>query len=336
MSVTIADIAADARVSVPTVSRVINGADSVSEELRERVIRSVEKMNYKPSAAARSLITKRSNIIAVVEADITNPVTARILWEIDDCCMKNNKIMLTCNYDFSNEKAIFLLDKLLERSVDGLIFMGVCLEEKLLAKLREFSCPVVLAQQGVESDTCEFITVTDDSYHAARDVTDFLIQAGHQRIAYLGGDANDYTNGKLRLKGYLDKMQENGLEVPQTYIWQGAFSVNAGFRGMQEVYEKSLKLPTAVVCGSDMIAVGAIRFLKSVGLKVPQDISVFGFDDSVSDIFEIPLSTVRSCNRGEILCEQLFKKRGKDEKKEWVYYPYQVLRRNSTRRCQQP
>lgn len=334
MAVTIADIAADAKVSVPTVSRVINGAGTVSEELRERVIRSVEKMNYKPNAAARSLITKRSDIIAVVEADITNPVTARILWEIDACCMKHNKIMLTCNYDSSNEKAIFLLDKLLERHVDGLIFMGVHLDEPLLAKLREFSCPVILAQQGVESGECEFTTVTDDSYHAARDVTDFLIQEGHRRIAYIGGDANDYTNGKLRLQGYLNAMEENGLEVPASYIRQEQFSIEGGHQGMKDIYENNLKLPSAVVCGSDMIAVGAIRFLKSVDLSVPKDISVFGFDDAVSDIFEIPLSTVRSCKRGEILCEQLFKKQEEQGKKEWIYYPYQVLRRNSTRRHQ--
>lgn len=334
MAVTIADIAADAKVSVPTVSRVINGSETVSEELRERVIRSVEKLNYKPNAAARSLITKRSDVIAVVEADITNPVTARILWEIDACCMKNNKIMLTCNYDYSNEKAIFLLDKLLERNVDGLIFMGVCLDEALLAKLREFSCPVILAQQGTESGECEFTTVTDDSYHATRDVTDFLIQEGHQRIAYIGGDANDYTNGKLRLQGYLDAMKASSLEVPLSYIRQEQFSIDSGWQGMREIYENNLKLPTAVVCGSDLIAVGAVRFLKSVGLSVPGDISIFGFDDSVSDIFELPLSTVRSCRRGEILCEQLFKKRDNPEKKEWIYYPYQVLRRNSTRRFQ--
>lgn len=334
MAVTIADIAADAKVSVPTVSRVINGAETVSEELRERVIRSVEKLNYKPNAAARSLITKRSDVIAVVEADITNPVTARILWEIDACCMKNNKIMLTCNYDYSNEKAIFLLDKLLERNVDGLIFMGVCLDEALLAKLREFSCPVILAQQGTESGECEFTTVTDDSYHATRDVTDFLIQEGHQRIAYIGGDANDYTNGKLRLQGYLDAMKASSLEAPLSYIRQEQFSIDSGWQGMREIYENNLKLPTAVVCGSDLIAVGAVRFLKSVGLSVPGDISIFGFDDSVSDIFELPLSTVRSCRRGEILCEQLFKKRDNPEKKEWIYYPYQVLRRNSTRRFQ--
>ena len=334
MAVTIVEVATDAKVSVSTVSRVINGVGTVSEELRKRVLKSVEKLNYKPNATARNLITRRSDVIAVVEADITNPVTAQILREIDACCMKNNKIMLTCDYDYSNDKAVFLLDKLLERNVDGLIFMGIHLDDVLLAKLREFSCPVILAQQGVETGECEFTTVTDDSYHATRNVTDFLIQDGHKRIAFIGGDANDYTNGKLRLRGYLDAIKESALEVPPSYIKQEQFNIDSGVRMMRDIYENNLKLPTAVVCGSDLIAVGAIRFLKSVGLQVPGDISIFGFDDSVSDIFEPPLSTVRSYRRGEILCEQLFKNQDEQEKKEWIYYPYRILRRNTTRHFQ--
>ena len=245
--------------------------------------------------------------------------------------MKNNKIVMTCDYDYSNRKAAALLSKLQERNVDGVIFMGVNLDEEILNRLREFECPVILAQQGVESDFCEFTTITDDSYHAAIDVTNFLIHEGHKRIAYIGGEENDYTNGKLRLQGFLDTMKENGLEVPDSYIVQGEFSLEGGKKGMEKIYENNLLLPTAVISGCDLIAVGAIRYLKSAKIKVPEEVSIFGFDDSVSNLFELPLSTVRSYDRGKLLCEQLFKECDSDEDKKWIHYPYQVLRRNSTR-----
>lgn len=332
MAAKIGDIAADANVSISTVSRVMNGSKTVSDELKDRVMRSVEKLNYIPNAAARSLITQKTDVIAVVEADLTNPITAKILRQIDECCVKNDKVVMICDYDYSNEKAVALLTKLLERNVDGVIFMGVALDEQILEKLREFECPVILAQQGVEAEECEFTTVTDDSYHAAVDVTNFLIHEGHTNIAYIGGSKDDYTNGKLRLKGFLDAMKENGLKVPESYIVQGEFSMEAGMLGMKKIYENNLTLPTAVVSGNDLLAAGAIRYLKSAKLKVPDDVSVFGFDDSVSDLFEIPLSTVQSYDKGKILCEQLFKEQDAEGKKEWLYYPYKVLRRNSTRR----
>lgn len=331
MAATIYDVAADAKVSISTVSRVLNDSESVSDSLRQRVLQSIEKFNYKPSAAARSLITKKTNMIAIIVADILNPITAKQIKEIDQYCRKRKKLTITCDYDCDNNKAIDLLDNMLEKQVDGVVFMGVTLNDQLLEKLKEFDCPVVLANQGVESKKYDFTIITDDSYHATRDVTYFLINEGHQRIAYIGGEQSDYTNGKLRLKGFLNAMKENNLAVPESYVIQGEFTLEAGKKGMKNIYETNMDLPTAVIAGSDMIAVGIIRYLKTVGIKVPEDISVFGFDDSVSDIFELPLSTVRSCDRGKIICEQLFADQTSKEK-EWLYFPYKVLRRNSTKR----
>ena len=138
--ITIREVAKDAGVSVSTVSRVMNGTAIVSEELRERVMDSVKRLNYRPNAAARSLITQRTDLIAVIEADMTNTVTTTILKEIDDYCTKNNKVMMTCDYGGNNDKAILLLNKLLERNVDAVVFMGIVLDERIIKKLEEFSC----------------------------------------------------------------------------------------------------------------------------------------------------------------------------------------------------
>ena len=334
MEVTIKDIAADAGVSVSTVSRVMNDSKSVSPELKKRVMASIEKFHFRPNAAARSLVTKNTGLVAVLEADVRNPITAIHLKQISDVCMKHNKVVIVCDYDFNQEKALLLMDNMLERNIDGLIFQGVHLTDEILKKLRRFECPVVLGNQGPPEDmSCEFPAVTVDSYNAARDMTKFLISEGHKHIAYVGGNKEDYTNGTLRLRGFLDAMKEADLPVQDSYIYQGGFTPEDGEKGMNQIYENSLDLPTAVIAGSDIIAVGGIRCLKAHKLKVPEDISVAGFDDSISDIYEPQLSTVKMFDQGEIFYDALFgdKEAGKNTSK-WNYFPYQIVRRSSTRR----
>ena len=179
---------------------------------------------------------------------------------------------------------------------------------------------------------CEFPAVTVDSYHAAKDMTRFLISEGHKHIAYVGGSSEDYTNGTLRLRGFLDGMREADLQVQDSDIYQGEFSTEFGEKGMNQIYENSLELPTAVVTGSDIIAAGVIRCLKAHKLKVPDDISVAGFDDSISDIYDPPLTTVRMLDQGEVFYKALFEEKGEACVNEWCYFPYQIVRRSSTRR----
>lgn len=331
MEVTIKDIAADAKVSVSTVSRVMNGSKTVSNELKQRVMASIEKYNFKPNVAARSLVTKNTDLVAVVEADVRNPITAMHLKQISDVCMKHNKVVISCDYALDNNKALFLLDKMLERNIDGLIFNGVELTDEVMEKLRQFHCPVVLANQGMADGSTEFTTVTVDSYHVAKEITEFFIREGHGRIAYVGGGKNDYTNGYLRLKGYCDAMEEAGLEIPDSYTVQTEFSPEGGALGMKKIYENSIRLPTAIVTGSDLIAVGVIRYLNALNIAVPGEISVFGVDDSVSDYFDPPLSTVRMYKQGEILYDALFGEQAEAKEKKWIFFPYKLIRRNSTR-----
>lgn len=205
MKVTIKDIAANAGVSVSTVSRVMNDSKTVSDELRQRVMDSIHEFHFRPDAAARSLVTKSTGLVAVLEADVRNPITAIHLKQISDVCMKNDKVVIVCDYDFNQEKALILLDNMLERNIDGLIFQGVHLIEEIMKKLKRFNCPVVLGNQGPPEDMeCEFTTVTVDSYRAMKDATKFLIGEGHKRIAYIGGGEEDYTNGTLRLNNVIN------------------------------------------------------------------------------------------------------------------------------------
>lgn len=329
--VTIGDIAKDAGVSISTVSRVLNGNDRVSEEKRMRVQSSISRYHYHPSLVARTMITKRSEMIAVVEADARNPGTIRIIEEINQYCTENQQFLVICDYQQDAKRAQQILDSLLERNIDGLVFMGIQFDDQLLNKLKRFQCPVVLAQQEPEKDHT-FSTLIDDSYHGMRSVVSVLADAGHRKIAFIGGNENDFSNGKERYRGYIDEMKHQGLDIPSAYVEQTEFTMHGGWSGMKKIYEESSTLPTAVACGSDLIAAGCIRFLRSYGMKVPDDISVFGYDDSVDDLFEVPLSTVRSYDRGRLICEQLFRQMNGEINPKRIVYPYKVIRRMSTRR----
>ena len=126
----------------------MNDSKSVSPELKERVMKSIKKFHFRPNAAARSLVTKNTGLVAVLEADVRNPITAIHLKQISDVCMKHNKVVIVCDYDFDEEKALLLMDNMLERNIDGLIFQGVHLNDRLMKKLHRFECPVVLGKPG--------------------------------------------------------------------------------------------------------------------------------------------------------------------------------------------
>lgn len=329
------DIARDAGVSMSTVSRVINGYKGISEDLRQRVEESIDKYNYKPNAAARSLITKRTDLIAVVQPNLENPTMSNVLKEIAKCCSDSGRTMIVCDYDSDNQKAIQALDSMLEHNVDGVIFFGIYFTDELIEQLKQFTCPVILVNQeipGREGKEILFTTVTSDNYKRSCDATEFLLKDNHRRIAYIGGPKEDYSNGQLRLRGYLDTMKKYGVPVPESYIVQTNFSIEGGKIGMRRIYEEASMLPTAVLCGSDMIAAGCIRYLQSMKQRVPEDISVFGHDDSLHDIFEIRLSTSSTEDNGQIICDRLFAEQEKNLKKEIIYYPYRLIRRQSTKR----
>ena len=329
------DIARDAGVSISTVSRVINGYKGISEELRQRVEESISRYNYKPNAAARSLITKRTDLIAVVQPNLENPTMANVLKEIAKCCSDSGRTMIVCDYDSDNDKAIQALDSMREHNVDGVIFFGIYFTDELIERLKQFTCPVILVNQEIpdrEGEELLFTTVTSDNYQRMCDATEFLLKDNHRRIAYVGGQKQDYSNGQLRLRGFLDTMKKYDVPVPETYIAQTDFSIEGGKEGMRQIYEGASILPTAVLCGSDMIAAGCIRYLQSMKLRVPEDISVFGHDDSLHDIFEIGLSTSSTENNGQIICDRLFAEQENSLKREKIYYPYRLIRRQSTRR----
>lgn len=337
MPVTIQDIAKEANVSIATVSRVINGSKTVSPELKKRVNDVIQKRNFKPNSLARGLITKKTNIIGIIVPDLSNPIFGALTKGINNVCEKKDYTLMVCESGGKKEKEIELLKVLEDKKIDGVLFAGVDINASLVEELEKKEYPKVLVTQEAADGEERIFTVVHDNVKATYDAVSFLIENGHKRIAFIGGPENDFSSGQKRLKGYKLALNENKLKVPDSYIEHGDFTFESGFYCMRKIYEENPLLPTAVMVCNDIMAIGAIRFLKSAKVLVPNDISIMGFDDSELGKYYSPeLSTVRISyfDEGVKAAKTLFKlmsnKNYLISKTQFV--PHKIIRRNSVRK----
>ena len=335
MAVTIADIAKEAGVSISTVSRVINNTKPVSPELKERVYRIIEKNHFTPNALAQGLITKKTNIVGVIVPDISNAVFGALTKGINSVCSNKGYTIMVCESGGELERELNLLNILEDRQIDGVLFAGVDVNQELVDAMQRKDYPVVLVTQECSVKENIIDTVTHDNVQALYDVVMFLHENGHERIAYLGGPEYDFSSGQKRLKGYKEALSALKISVPYSYIEQVRFSFQGGYEGMKRIYEENSILPTAVVTGSDLIAIGAVQFLNGQGIGVPEEISVIGFDDlDFATYFRPELSTVRIpyFEEGEIAAKELLKyMTGSKTKASTHYVPHKIIRRGTVK-----
>lgn len=337
MSITIQDIAKEAKVSISTVSRVINDSKTVSPELKKRVEEVIKRNDFKPNSLARGLITNKTNIIGIIVPDISNPVFGALTKGINSVCEQKNYTLMVCESGGKQEKEIELLKILGDKKIDGVLFAGVDVNTTLIDGMKKNEFPVVLVTQEASVGEEMLYTVVHDNIRATYDAVSFLIENNHKKIAFIGGPENDYSSGQKRLTGFQLALKENEIVVPDSYIEHGDFSFDSGYNCMKRIYEENLVLPTAVMVCNDVMAIGAIRFLKSANVSVPDDISILGFDDSeIGKYFTPELSTVRISyfDEGVKAAKTLFKLMSKKNTPipKTQFVPHKIIRRNSVRR----
>jgi DNA-binding LacI/PurR family transcriptional regulator len=265
------DVAKKAKVSRALVSLVMRGEPNVSETRRRRVLRAAEELGYRPNAYARSLASKRLHTIGVLINDVTNPYFGGVYSSLANAAEEAGFDLLVAPGIRSAEKESALVRTLLEHRVAGLALLSPLMPTKELRSLTT-SWPTVLI--GRDASLASVDVVTTDEHQAARLVLDHLTGLGHREIVHVTGGSN--RPAKDRAKAYRAAMAELGLEPRQV---AGAFSHEAGQEAAREILELS-PLPTAVIAANDLIAVGAMGVFESRGLRVPDDISVVGYDDS--------------------------------------------------------
>ena len=335
MGVTIEDIAREAGVSIATVSRVINKTKPVSAQLRDRVYEVIERNHFKPNSLAQGLITKKTNTIGIIVPDISNAVFGKLTKGINSIFSKLGYTVVLCESQGRLEEEIKLLELQEEKQVEGLLFAGVDVNHTLVKEMQKRDYPVVLVTQEASEDEGVVHTVIHNNEAAMYDAVRFFLDNEHRRIAYLGGPKNDYSSGKKRLKGYRRALEEVGIPINESYIQQVEFSFEAGYQGMKTLYEENSKLPTAVVTGSDVIAVGAMQYLDNMRVRIPDDISIMGFDDSEFATYIKPeLSTVRISYFDEgVKAARMLLKLIREEEVQPIteYVGHKIIRRSTTK-----
>lgn len=283
------DVARVANVSAATVSRVLSNNRYVSQETRRKVLEAVEQLGYKPNRLASNFRKMTSRTVIVVMPGISNPFFAQILKAFNDVARHRGYHVLLgdTGNDLNGEREFIELVK--AKFVDGVLLATARIPKEEIAQVSE-AIPVVLA--------CEYIdgfaipTVAIDNVGAARAATQYLISLGHRQIAHLSGPLS-VVLGRDRLKGYRQALLANEIPVDEAVIREGDFSVRAGY----ELTRKLLAMqnrPTAVFAANDEMAIGAMRAAKELGLSVPAELSVVGFDDiPLSTLVEPTLTTIR-------------------------------------------
>ena len=285
-----ADVAAAAGVSHQTVSRVVNHPERVRPETRERVRDAIRQLNYRPNNAARALVTRRTMLIGVVNPGEARFGPARTTMAIEEAASRAGyATTLAVMRDAPTASVDAALDSFLDLGVDGVIVIAPVTRVALAARALSASLPVVIVAAGLR-ESASFHVVAVDQEAGARLATRHLLELGHRDIVHISGP-NAWFDARSRIVGWRDELQAAGIAPPP--IIAGGWDAIDGYRIGQRLIREQ-RLPDAIFAANDLLALGLIRACHQAGVRVPDDVSVVGFDDiDGADFFEPPLTTVR-------------------------------------------
>jgi LacI family transcriptional regulator, galactose operon repressor len=286
---TIREVAEHAQVSVATVSHVMNQTRFVDPETQERVRQAIKELGYRPNLLARSLRRRETRTIGLLVPDNANPFFAEFARVIEDAGFAEGYSVILCNSDRSETKEAAYIDVLLAKQVDGLIVLSATDRVDLLQRVLDVGVPLVVVDRNLAGMPVSQVLVANEQggHLAGR----YLAGLGHRRVGCIGGpsDANPSWG---RVTGFVRAMREAGADIPPEAIVSGDFRYAGGEAGMRALLDRDLGL-TAVFAANDLMAIGAMITLRRAGLRVPDDVSVIGFDNILPASMMIPpLTTV--------------------------------------------
>jgi len=329
VTVTLAEIAQVAGVSIATVSRVLSNADyPLKEETRQRILKLAEEMGYKPNLIARSLQSNRSHLVGVIVDRMQSPFSAITVQGIQDG-LRNAGYSISIAYsNRDQELAMEAIDAFYSRQVDGIIILNSWLHTYNDPILALQDRPFVFVNR-VFSNCIQNCVGPGDRY-GAQLATQHLVDLGHQRIGYING-RHDWIEAQNRLSGYRDILARHGLPMGEDLIRQGDWSVDSGYKAAQELLALEER-PTAIFVANDIMALGAIYAIQEADLQIPKDIAIVGYDDRDFAAWIRPaLTTVRmpSYEMGQAAARLLLKQFDGEELEDATHIPGQLIIRES-------
>lgn len=329
-TITIYDVAKEADVSMATVSRVVNGNPNVKPMTRKRVLEVIEKLDYRPNAVARGLASKKTTTIGVIIPDITNLYFSSLARGIDDIAAMYKYNIILAHSDQSESKEIQVLQALLAKQVDGIIYMGYSLSNELREEMLRSRTPVVLA--GTVDEHEQFGSVNIDIREAISECVTKLIANGNKRIAYVSGSQTDPSSGLYRLDGYKTALEENDFKFDASLVIESSYSYTEGEKIISHLQASGA---TAVITGDDEIAVGILNAALNRNVKVPEELEIITSNNSKLTYLVRPqLSTIMPplYDIGAVSMRLLTKIMNKEEiEQKQILLPYKIEYRKSTK-----
>jgi LacI family transcriptional regulator len=331
--VDIRDVARRARVSTATVSRTVNQIATVDAQMAKRVWKAIEELGYYPNRQARALVSGRSRVFGLIVSEITNPFFPEIVQTFESLAVEQGYEILLTSTVHDPKRMELAVRRMIEGRVDGVAILTFGMEDALLEHLRFRSLPLVFVDVGPKAPRVSNIRV--DYAHGIRQAVQHLAAMKHERIGFVTGPLK-IRSAVARKDAFEQSMREIGLPARPEFIVEGDHRLEGGKRALQ-MLSKFREQPTALLCSNDMTAIGVMRQAFELGIAVPQELSVVGFDDTRLADFMIPPLTTVQMSQTELgtlafnaLLKEVKRERPSPDGTEYVLKTHLILRSSTT------
>ncbi|OEH91795.1 catabolite control protein A [Bacillus solimangrovi] len=331
MNITIYDVAREANVSMATVSRVVNGNPNVKPSTRKKVLEAIDQLGYRPNAVARGLASKKTTTVGVIIPDISSIFFAELARGIEDIATMYKYNIILSNSDQNKEKELHLLNTMLGKQVDGIVYMGGNITQEHVEEFKKSPVPIVLAATMEKNEEVPSVNINYEE--AAFSAVQSLIEKGHKRVAFVAGPVNDAISSEMKLVGYKRALENAGIAFDDNLVSHADYTYDSGLESAQNFLELDDK-PTAIFVATDEMALGVIHGVQDRGINIPEEIEVIGFDNTRLAVMVRPqLSTVVQpmYDIGAVAMRLLTKYMNKENVEEHiVVLPHRIEYRDST------
>jgi LacI family transcriptional regulator len=285
-----------ANVSIATVSRTINHIPTVNPKMAKRVGEAIRELNYFPNTQARALVSGRSRLLGLIVSEITNPFFPELIQGFEEVAVENGYEILIGSTNYDPERMKSCIRRMVERNAEGVAIMTFGIEQPLLDQLADRKIPLVFVDVAPNRPGMSVLRV--DYHHGIRQAVQHLAALGHRSIAFVAGPLRLHS-AQSRLVAFKKALQECGIPVNEKLIVEGDHTMEGGMNAAERLTAQK-NLPTAIMCSNDMLAIGVLHRLSRLGLRVPDDVSVIGFDDIHMSAMMIPPLTSIQMSRSDL------------------------------------
>ena len=329
-NVTIKDVAKKAGVSISTVSRVINDSKPVTDEVKQKVLDVIKETGYVPNPLARSLVTKKRQLIGVIIPEVSDSFVSELVNGIEEVAKMYDYDILLANTYSDKEQELKSINLLRAKQVEGIVMMSWKVDEEHLEFIQNCRIPAVYVSKTARN--YDVYSVSISNTNATYDMTKYLIDKGHKKISFIMTSEDDTVLEAERYLGFEKAMKDNNLEIDKSLVKNAGTTYDYGYEKMKEILDEG-NVPEAVFVTGDEAAIGALNAICDAGYRVPEDISVAGFNDAkIAAMYRPKLTTVHQplYDMGAVAIRMVIKMIDKEvlENKK-VELPYRIVERES-------